>query len=176
MVMGGVDFSQTPERAVTKRELRARWPRLAKRVRASQHAAQADESEIWLGGGDPRSAALERVRLVMRARTRRLAVGDRVTYRLVVANPVGRALRDVDVCNRLPSKLAFMRSSMRQRPRSGWRCWEIARIGARRTKTIRVTARAVHAARRRVQARATATLPDSSQAALADRSFRIRRY
>jgi uncharacterized repeat protein (TIGR01451 family) len=173
MVMGGVDFSQTPKRPVGKREFRTRWPQLAKRVRESQHGAQGGASEVWLGGGDPRSAAIPRVRLALRAKSRRITVGDRMTYRLAVSNPTGRSLRGVDVCNRLPSQLAFVRSSARQRLRAGWRCWEIARVGAGRTKTIRVTARALAGARGRARLRATATLPESSQAALAERRFRL---
>lgn len=50
-VFGGVDFSRTPRVRVSRRQFRARWPRLAGRVERSLHGRTTDaQGEVWLGG------------------------------------------------------------------------------------------------------------------------------
>ena len=50
-VFGGVDFSKTPRRNVSRRDFRSRWPRLASQARGSVRRARADaaRNEVWMG-------------------------------------------------------------------------------------------------------------------------------
>jgi uncharacterized repeat protein (TIGR01451 family) len=173
LIYGGVDFSQTPKRPVSRTEFKTRWPKVAERVRRSQNGPSGDGSEIWLGGGDQRSAAIKRVRLAIRAPKGRVHAGERVTYRIAVSNPTARALRGVTVCDRLPSELGFVRSSLRRNLRNGWHCWQVPRIGAGATKAIRLTTHVRNGARGRAVTRATASVPDSAEGAMAQRAVRV---
>lgn len=172
MVYGGVDFSQTPERPVTTSEFKARWPKLATRVKRAEHAPTSGDGEVWFGGGDPRDA-IGSVTLRLRTAHRRVTAGDRVSYRVRVSNPASAAVRDVRVCDRLPRGLAFVRASRRARVQAGWHCVEIARIAGHRSATIRLTARALNGAHGRAVNEVTASVRDSVQGARASHTLRI---
>jgi uncharacterized repeat protein (TIGR01451 family) len=175
LIYGGVDFSRTPERPVAKHEFKARWPHVADQVRRSQNGAAAAGSDVWLGGGDPRSAAVRRVQLRIHAPARRVRAGQRLTLRLAASNPTSRAMKGATVCDRLPSGLDYVRASRRRQLRAGWSCWRLPRIGAGATKTVGVRVRVLNGARGRVVNRATASVPDSAEGAMAQRTLRVTR-
>jgi hypothetical protein len=172
LIYGGVDFSRTPERPVAKHEFKARWPHLAASVRRSQNGTAGSGAERWLGGGDPRSAALPRVVLRIHG-ARRAPAGATLTLRLAATNPTSRAIRHATVCDRLPSGLDYVRANRHRRLRAGWSCWQLPRVGAGATTSIRVTVRALRGGR--LINRATASVPGSAEGAMAQRALRVSR-
>jgi uncharacterized repeat protein (TIGR01451 family) len=162
LTSGGVDFSQTPRQNVSRGDFKARYPRLAKQVRQAQQTetADPDTNQVWLGGGDERAAALDRhaVGLLMSGPRGRVRPGGLVTYRLEVSNVTPATVRNAQVCDRLPSKLVFVRASSPRRVRDGQHCWRIARLGGDRSTSIRVTARVLDGARGNVRNVATASM------------------
>jgi len=63
LIYGGVDFSRTPRRKVTRRQFERRWPRLSRQAHRSQRRPVAQGDEVWLGGGSGREATrAQRVR------------------------------------------------------------------------------------------------------------------
>jgi uncharacterized repeat protein (TIGR01451 family) len=175
---GGVDFSGVPRENVAKRDFKARYPRLSRRVRESQGRATADGNEVWLGGGATGSAPGVKagaVDLTVTTPQRRVRAGQQVTYRLRADNLTGTRLHGVRVCQRMPAELAFVRSSARPRMRNGRHCWTVKRLPADRAKTIPVTARVLGNARGRIRARAWASVPRSPEvlAVTAQRSVSV---
>jgi hypothetical protein len=72
--------------------------------------------------------------------------------------------RNVRVCDRPSSGLRLVSSKPRARRSGSQRCWRIKRLGARKSRTYRVTARAARGANGRLVNRATGTSPDARQA------------
>jgi uncharacterized repeat protein (TIGR01451 family) len=173
-VMGGVDFSRTPRQNVSRQDFRARWPKLARRARRSLNEPATDASgEVWLGAGR-RAAAQPRIRNVtgfrrarramrlrMTASSSRVASGGLVAFRLRVTNASGSRVANLQVCDRLPAELVYVRSSRRHRVRGGRHCWHIRRLAAGRSATIGVTARVAGGARGSVRNVATVSVPDA---------------
>jgi Xanthomonas XOO_2897-like deaminase len=57
MVFGGVDFSRTPRKSVSKAEFREKWPKLERRVRTAHRRPARRGGEVWLGGETARQSA-----------------------------------------------------------------------------------------------------------------------
>jgi uncharacterized repeat protein (TIGR01451 family) len=100
--------------------------------------------------------------------------GQEVDYRLRVLNVSPAAVRGVRVCDRQPSELRFVSASRRPRLRSGERCWQIARIAARRSASIRVTARVLDGARGSVRNRATLSVQGAPETTRVRRTRTLR--
>ncbi|MBB4660558.1 DUF11 domain-containing protein [Conexibacter arvalis] len=77
---------------------------------------------------------------------RRVRAGGTITYVLRVRNPSRRALRNVRVCHRLAPGIVFVGSKPKATVRRGRHCMTIKRLGARKAKTFRLTARALRGA------------------------------
>ena len=71
-VFGGVDFSKTPRRNVSRRDFRSRWPRLASQARGSVRRARSDaaRNEVWMGARAKRGKDQPRIRAEARIRRR----------------------------------------------------------------------------------------------------------
>jgi uncharacterized repeat protein (TIGR01451 family) len=171
--VGGVQFSQIQRHEVGKREFRKRYPRRAAQVRRAQGRAVKTGDEVWLGDGAAPSVSVPWVGLRVRTPHRRYQAGQHVTYRLQLINPTEHAVRDVRVCDRLPSKLGYLRASRRAQLRLGQRCWTIPQLPAGRSKTITVLARAHDDARGRAIHRATASVRDSAIGTSAQRTVTV---
>ncbi|MGD9695706.1 MAG: hypothetical protein AB7V42_08610 [Thermoleophilia bacterium] len=87
--------------------------------------------------------------------------GGRLTYAIRVANPSRVALRRVAVCDRLPSGLVFVSAAPRATLSSGRLCWRIAALGPGRSRTYRLTVRALAGASGTRVNTAVATSPDA---------------
>jgi uncharacterized repeat protein (TIGR01451 family) len=158
---GGVNFSSAPpRRKVSAGEFKTSYPKLARQVRRAQREPAADGDEVWVGGAD--ATAQGGVRLRMTSPHRRAGVGQLVRYRLRVTNPGETTVRDVQVCDRLPAELGFVRSSDRRRLRDGRHCFRIERLGADGTRTLTVTARVLNGAAGRAVSTATASVRGGS--------------
>jgi len=99
--------------------------------------------------------------------------GERFSYRIRVRNPTKGEARNVRVCDRLPSGLRYVSSKPRARRSGGQRCWTIKRLGARKSKTFRVTVRAARGANGRLTNRATANSRDARARARARHRIRV---
>jgi uncharacterized repeat protein (TIGR01451 family) len=160
--VGGVQFSQIQRHEVGKRQFKTRYPDRAAQVRRAQGRAVTSGDEVWLGDGSAGPVSVPQVRMRVRTPDRRVGAGERVTYKVDVANPTGRAVRGVRVCDRLPSELSYVGASRRAQLRLGQRCWTIPQIAANRSKTITIRARAHNDARGRAVNRASASVRDSA--------------
>jgi uncharacterized repeat protein (TIGR01451 family) len=175
-VMGGVDFSRTPRQNVSRRDFKARWPKLASRAQRSVKQPATDSpGEVWLGAGR-RDVAQPRIRNVagfrrarralqlrMSTSQRRVQSGSPVEFTLRVRNASGTRIARMDVCDRLPRELVYVRSSGsgRHRVQDGRHCWRIRGLAAGRTARIRVTARVAGGAQGSLRNEATVTVPDA---------------
>jgi uncharacterized repeat protein (TIGR01451 family) len=90
--------------------------------------------------------------------------GETFSYRIRVRNPTRGEARNVRVCDRPGSGLAYVSSKPRARRSGGQRCWRINRLGARQSRSYRVTVRAAPGANGRLTNRATASSPDANTA------------
>ena len=100
------------------------------------------DGRIRLGAGGPRRAQPRirnqlgtpqrpgALRLRVAASARRASAGDTVRLALRVRNRGDARLRGVEVCDRLPAGLGFVRADRRHRPRAGRHCWTRAGLGA----------------------------------------------
>jgi uncharacterized repeat protein (TIGR01451 family) len=99
--------------------------------------------------------------------------GESLTYTIRVSNRSRGEARRVRVCDRLPAGLVFVSARPRARLSGGQRCWTIRRLGARGSRTFRVTVRALPGASGRLTNRATARSPDARATARASRAVRV---
>ena len=97
--------------------------------------------------------------LVKTVSKRVVNAGQKVSYRLKVANPTPVALKNVRVCDRLPLGLVFVSSNPRARLRNGSYCWTFKSLGAHRSATIKLIARVLQGASRSLVNHAIATAP-----------------
>ncbi|HMJ04026.1 MAG TPA: DUF11 domain-containing protein, partial [Conexibacter sp.] len=89
-----------------------------------------------------------------------VSAGETLGYRVTVTNASAFAVRSVRVCDELPAGLVFVSASPRARLTGGRRCWApIKQLGAGRSRTYRITARALVGADGRKVNTATATAP-----------------
>jgi uncharacterized repeat protein (TIGR01451 family) len=169
--MGGVDFSKTPRQNVSKQDFKARYGERAKQTRKSLEAPASDaDGRVWLGAGE-RGVTQPRIRnelgtrqrpgalrLRATASARRAAAGDTVRFALRVRNRGDARLTGVQVCDQLPDGLVFVRATRTHRMRDGRHCWTLARLGAGKSATIRVTARVTAGADGTLRNRASASV------------------
>ena len=170
-VMGGVDFGKTPRENVSKQDFRARYHERAKRARESLEQPEQDaDGRVWLGAGE-RGITQPRIRnelgtrqrpgalrLRTQASARQVRAGETVRLALRLRNRGDVRLRGIEVCDELPEGLVFVRANRAHRMRGGRHCWDLARLGAGRSATIRVTARVARGARGTLRNRATVTV------------------
>jgi Domain of unknown function DUF11 len=81
-----------------------------------------------------------------------------VRFALRLANRSGARLRGIEVCDTLPAGLVFVRSNRAHRVCDGRHCWDLPRLGAGRSATIRVTARVASGAHGALRNEATAAV------------------
>jgi uncharacterized repeat protein (TIGR01451 family) len=86
-----------------------------------------------------------------------LRAGSTATYTLRVRNPSKRSVRDVRVCDRLPSGLTYVSSTANAKLTKSGYCWTTKRLYAGRSKTYRITVRALAGAKGQTVNRATAS-------------------
>jgi uncharacterized repeat protein (TIGR01451 family) len=91
----------------------------------------------------------------------RLNAGETATYTIRVRNPSKRALRNVKVCDDLPSGLVFVKATPKAKLSKGKYCWTVTRLAAGKSRTFRMTVRALVGTSGRKVNTATATSPDA---------------
>ena len=91
----------------------------------------------------------------------RLNAGETATYTIRVRNPSERALRNVKVCDDLPSGLVFVKATPKAKLSKGKYCWTVKRLAAGKSRTFRMTVRALVGTSGRKVNTATATSPDA---------------
>jgi uncharacterized repeat protein (TIGR01451 family) len=97
-----------------------------------------------------------------------VAAGETFSYRIRVRNPTKGQARNVKVCDRLPSGLAYVSAKPRAKRQGSQRCWTIKRLGAGKSRTFTVTVRAARGANGRLTNTATVTSPDTARARARD--------
>jgi uncharacterized repeat protein (TIGR01451 family) len=111
--------------------------------------------------------------LTKTANRRTIDAGQRVVYTIRVNNPSKRTMRNVKVCDDLPSGLVYVGSKSRAKLTKGQYCWTVKSLGAGKSKAFALTARAVRGTSGTKVNRATATSPDAVTKR-ASRSVRVR--
>jgi uncharacterized repeat protein (TIGR01451 family) len=121
------------------------------------------------------SASVRRVALkVTKVASRQtVGAGETLVYRIRVRNRTKGEARRVEVCDRLPSGMAFAGATPNAKRRVGRRCWTIERLGAGQRRSFRVTVRVARGASGRKTNRAIVTSPDSPPSH-ARRAVRVR--
>jgi uncharacterized repeat protein (TIGR01451 family) len=104
------------------------------------------------------------LRLTKVASRSTVRAGETFSYRIRVRNPTGGVARSVRVCDRLPSGVRFVSPAPSSRRDGRRRCWTIERLGARKSRTLRLSVRAALGASGRLLNRATATSSDARPA------------
>jgi uncharacterized repeat protein (TIGR01451 family) len=89
--------------------------------------------------------------------------GETIGYRIRVRNPTKGEARDVRVCDRLPSGLAYVSSQPAARGSGRQRCWTIKSLKAGKSRTFRITVRAAKGANGREVNRAILSSRDSKR-------------
>jgi len=151
------------------------------RFRPTDTGSLRNAASVTGEGFDPKTAdnlavvatRVKRALAVTKVTDRRtITAGQTATYRIRVRNPSGQAVRKVRTCDRLPSGLLFVSSTPRARHTRGQYCWTATRLGAGRSRTYRLTARALSITSGTKVNRATATSPDAATGR-ARRSLRV---
>jgi uncharacterized repeat protein (TIGR01451 family) len=88
-----------------------------------------------------------------------LRAGSLVGYTIRVSNPTSGEAQDVDVCDKLPSGLVYVSSKAKAKYTKGQYCWHIDTLGAHKSKSYRITVRALGSASGDRTNRATASAP-----------------
>jgi uncharacterized repeat protein (TIGR01451 family) len=99
--------------------------------------------------------------LVMRADRTSVEAGQEITYTIRVTNPTGLALDRVRTCDTLPARLVYVSSKARAELSKGRLCWTARRLGAHKTVTYTLTARALNGIGGKSTNRVSATSPDA---------------
>jgi uncharacterized repeat protein (TIGR01451 family) len=99
------------------------------------------------------------LRLTKVADRHTLRAGDLVGYTIRVSNPTAGEAKDVDVCDKLPSGLVYVSSKARAKFTKGQYCWHIETLGAHKSRSYRITVRALGSASGDRTNRATASAP-----------------
>jgi uncharacterized repeat protein (TIGR01451 family) len=100
--------------------------------------------------------------------------GQTITYTLRVKNPSTAAVKNVKVCDDLPSGLVYVSSKSRAKLTKGQYCWTVKSLGAGKSKTFTLTARALKGTSGTKTNRASASSPDA-RTKRASRSVRVTR-
>jgi uncharacterized repeat protein (TIGR01451 family) len=111
--------------------------------------------------------------LTKTANRRTIVAGQRVVYTIRVKNPSKGTMRNVKVCDDLPSGLVYVGSKSRAKLSKGQYCWTVKRLAAGKSKSFTLTARALRGTSGTRANRATATSPDAVTKR-ASRSVRVR--
>lgn len=111
--------------------------------------------------------------LLSKTARRSVNAGQNRTYRLRVTNPTSLALSNVRVCDQLPRGLVYVSAAPEPRLTGGRYCWTIARLGAKRSQSVHLTAKALAGARGTLVNHATASAA-GVRAARAQRSVAVR--
>jgi uncharacterized repeat protein (TIGR01451 family) len=108
------------------------------------------------------------------ANRKTVRAGQTVTYTLRVRNPSSAPVKNVKVCDDLPSGLVYVSSKSRAKLTKGQYCWTVKSLGAGKSKTFTLTARALRGTSGTKTNRATASSPDA-RTKRASRSVRVTR-
>jgi uncharacterized repeat protein (TIGR01451 family) len=100
--------------------------------------------------------------------------GQTITYTLRVKNPSSAPVKNVQVCDDLPSGLVYVGSKSRAKLTKGQYCWTVKSLGAGKSATFTLTARALRGTSGTKTNRATASAPDA-RTGRASRSVRVTR-
>jgi uncharacterized repeat protein (TIGR01451 family) len=90
-----------------------------------------------------------------------LRAGETATYTIRVRNPSKVALRKVRTCDDLPSGLVFVKATPKAKLSRGKYCWTVKTLGAGKSRTYKMTVRALVVTTGKKVNRATATSPDA---------------
>jgi uncharacterized repeat protein (TIGR01451 family) len=108
------------------------------------------------------------------ANRKAVKAGQTITYTLRVRNPSSAPAKNVKVCDDLPSGLVYVSSKSRAKLTKGQYCWTVKSLGAGKSKTFSLTARALKGTSGTKTNRATASSPDA-RTKRASRSVRVTR-
>jgi uncharacterized repeat protein (TIGR01451 family) len=86
-----------------------------------------------------------------------MRAGSLISYTIRVSNPTGGEAQDVDVCDKLPSGLVYVSSKSRAKYSKGQYCWNIDTLAAHKSRSYRITVRALGSASGDKVNRATAS-------------------
>jgi uncharacterized repeat protein (TIGR01451 family) len=114
-----------------------------------------------------------RLLLKKTASPRTVDAGGEVTYHLKATNPMDIAVRDVKVCDALPAGLAYVSSSPKAKLTDGQTCWTLKTLGAGKSKTVTLVARALHGAGGNLTNHATAKAKGMKQAVRAHATVHV---
>jgi uncharacterized repeat protein (TIGR01451 family) len=98
--------------------------------------------------------------------------GETATYTIRVTNPSKRSVRNVRVCDRLPSGLVYVSSQSEAKLTTSGYCWTAKRLWAGRSQTYRITVRALPGTSGRKVNQATAS-SSAATTARATRTVRV---
>jgi uncharacterized repeat protein (TIGR01451 family) len=112
--------------------------------------------------------------LTKTANRKAVRAGSTVTYTLRVSNPSTAPVRNVKVCDDLPSGLVYVSSKSRAKLTKGQYCWTVKSLGAKKSKAFTLTARALRGTSGTKTNRATASSPDARSKRVS-RSVRVNR-
>jgi uncharacterized repeat protein (TIGR01451 family) len=138
--------------------VRATPRRLGTEINSASATSEARDPNPGDNLSSARTRIYGRVRLIKTARDQ-VAEGDTLTYRLKLTNPTRIAVRRVQVCDRLPPALEFVKASPKPRLGNGRYCWTVRMLRAKRSRTFTLTVRTLAGASGRVLNRATAAAP-----------------
>jgi uncharacterized repeat protein (TIGR01451 family) len=113
------------------------------------------------------------LRLTKTANRASVRAGETATYTIRVTNPSKRSVRNVRVCDRLPSGLVYIFSKSKAKLTKSGYCWTAKTLGAGRTQTYRITVRALPGTSGRKVNRATAASTAIASTARATRTVRV---
>jgi uncharacterized repeat protein (TIGR01451 family) len=143
------------------------------RFRPTDTGSLRNAASVTSAGFDPRTAdnlVVVRTRvkpalaLTKVAGRKRVRAGRTVTYTIRVRNRSDVAVRRVRTCDLLPPGLVYVSSKSRAKPSKGRYCWTARRLGAGKSRTYRLTARALGGAGGMRVNRATATSRGTARA------------
>jgi uncharacterized repeat protein (TIGR01451 family) len=112
------------------------------------------------------------LRLTKTANRGSVSAGGTVTYTIRASNPSKRSVRNVRVCDRLPSGLVYVSSESEAKLTKSGYCWTAKALWAGRSQTYRITVRAVDGTSGRKVNQATAS-SSGANAAHASRTVRV---
>jgi uncharacterized repeat protein (TIGR01451 family) len=112
--------------------------------------------------------------LTKTANRKTVRAGQRITYTLRVSNPSKETLRNVRVCDDLPSGLVYVSSKAKAKRTKGQYCWTVKSLAAGKSRSFTMTVRALRGASGRKVNRAVATASNAATKR-AKRTVTIRR-
>jgi uncharacterized repeat protein (TIGR01451 family) len=154
--------------------VRATAVRVGRGVNVARVSAPRDRDPSDNDDAVPVQITKPQLGLTKGASRRSLVAGQKVTYTIRVRNPVNAPLRNVRTCDNLPPELGYVSSKRRATLRNGQYCWTEKQLGANKSKTYKLTARALQGIRPGTKVnRATAKSPDA-RTKRANRAVRVK--